>query len=487
MVAALTLAAPLTILVALALPVSRALAVTSLEYFFPLSRTLDVDGQSPGCVLESVPNVRFADHFARREAERAGASPDDYLLALIADRGADEIKHGSGEVWDRHPLATWIALRDSGPARRIKVDQAAAAAINVELERAARREPGNAAPVAAEANVKLAQGDEAGALEQLRVAAHLPSWSEHRAEARMYLKSLATDRGLPAYDADAVIGYVDPNPSLDRTLSQGLSELLAKRLHASSSNPAEVAEVLRMLGHAPWAAGHRIVDASVGATSPLATELAAETELFPRRMAAEPGSGTPVDLILRLRLGSARARALLEAARLEAREAKMHPVNDDGFQAYMVARLTGIAMLAWLGILLAALGLGVQAAVQRSASAVHRTRTKVIAMRALNLAVLLTASWALFRGFENLVVPVGFMAGPRPPTELAVHLFIRIAAPLILPALVFLAVRRARFEHAWLVPWGAATVAGFLFVFSLGASAGARRAEVELTQQRAKP
>lgn len=179
-----------------------------------ISRETFVQGQPPGCVIQTLPNVQFTEKRRQDLRVRSTNSLEDFMLANATGDYSGVEAPAAEAAWSNHPLLEWAALRLTWISCReyshlnstnsFETNAVAMAAVKnarLTLQYALTASPTNGALWLAEAYICFAEGQNQAALHALQIAATNPIWSAALEAEFLFIKELLHNAGLSELDA----------------------------------------------------------------------------------------------------------------------------------------------------------------------------------------------------------------------------------------------------------------------------------------------
>jgi hypothetical protein len=186
-----------------------------------------VQGNPPGCMVYTIPNVQFTERRRQELRSRSTNSLDDFVLATATGSYFELESPSAEESWSNHPLLEWAALRlawicsrqysDSNPTNVPVANETARASVTNAfgaIQIAQKADPTNGALWLAEASLHFAQKQDQAALAALRMAANNGNWIASTAPMFSYVAGRLKKAGLSQLDAS----YEADNLSADWSL-----------------------------------------------------------------------------------------------------------------------------------------------------------------------------------------------------------------------------------------------------------------------------
>ncbi len=208
------------ILASLLMPAAREMHGMCLRMLFQLRGETMVQGQPPGCVIYTVPNVVFTEEHQAELRKTSATSPDNYALASsFGDYSKLEAPPVS--TWTNHALLkwgalqlAWIAIQESERTNENRLTNESATALRevvLQLVRHAQSvDPTNGAHWLAEAALQFAAKDDVAALTSLRSAASNKVWQADTENTFTHMTRLFVEAGFSKLDAAAVANNLSP-------------------------------------------------------------------------------------------------------------------------------------------------------------------------------------------------------------------------------------------------------------------------------------
>ena len=179
-----------------------------------LSGETVVQGQPPGCVIQTIPNVQFTDKRRQDLRDRSTNSLEDFILASATGSYFGVEAPAAAVAWSNHPLLEWAAFRLTWISCRefshlnstnsFETNAVAMAAVKnarQTLQYALAASPTNGALLLAEAYICFAEGQNQAALDALQIAATNRIWSAASEAEYLLINELLQSAGLSELDA----------------------------------------------------------------------------------------------------------------------------------------------------------------------------------------------------------------------------------------------------------------------------------------------
>ena len=191
-----------------------------------------VQGNPPGCVIYTIPNVQFTENHKQALRSRSKNSLDDFVLASATGNYFKLESPPASASWSGHPLLEWAAFRlawvsrqqyaDLNPTNLPPTNVVALATLNnahQAIQLAQTANPTNGALWLAEASVCFTEKQDQVALAALQTAATNRNWSANSATAFSYITDLLEKAGLS--ELDAAMEAKEQTPDLSLLSIQG--------------------------------------------------------------------------------------------------------------------------------------------------------------------------------------------------------------------------------------------------------------------------
>ncbi len=293
-----------------------------------------VQGQPPGCVVYTVPNIRFTEQYEEELKRNSARAPDYYVRAMSAG-GYSGIEPPSSQEWANHPLLLWGAFSQQRfgsqeTERRTQVDEVREQVASELIKIAQSKYPKNGVLWLAEASSAFQASDGDRALDALEIASEKTNWVADHKHSTFYIKSLFERSGFSKLDAAIEANNLAPDIAvltIVGNIKRGLETRMTAAVEADDREAFKKYLALwQKLGGTPWAEEYvlnrfRILSLGDSLLKAMASSLGKEIPDF-NAASYEERSKIKDEVTLTYlseRLGPAAAKSLLLRSR-EARE-----------------------------------------------------------------------------------------------------------------------------------------------------------------------
>jgi hypothetical protein len=253
------------LLVTLFLPAAREAHVLCLRLVTHATGKTVVQGQPSGCIVYTIPNIRFTEQHQRELSKQSNVSIDDYVLASSTGSFL-ELEFPPAITSTNHPLLQWTALQLAWIAAQ---QQASSSPTNTtETLRSLRRLrtarefiqlaqascPTNGGLWIAEASVDFAAGNDEAALAALWRAATNRNWDATTGKSFLYISTILNQAGLSKVDAAIAANYhSDASLSVQGIVKKNIERLLISAVQkADAEKFSNLLQLLVELRKADW-------------------------------------------------------------------------------------------------------------------------------------------------------------------------------------------------------------------------------------------
>jgi len=236
-------------IVSLVVPATREAHLLCIRLLLPLKGRTFVQGQPPGCIVYTIPNVQFTERHRQELRRNSSRSPDEFVLATAAG-SFFELQPPPAATWTNHSLLEWGAIRcawvygsqelQTNQIGGIPTREGLMAALRTtrEIIRTAQGVyPTNGALWIAEALLDFREEADAAALDALRLAAGKGRWHAGTRDAFLHIFGLLEDAGLSKLDAAGEASDQMPDYfalGVQRRIEREIQRLMAEALNQTN-------------------------------------------------------------------------------------------------------------------------------------------------------------------------------------------------------------------------------------------------------------
>jgi hypothetical protein len=205
-----------------------------------------VQGQPPGCVIYTIPNVQFTDKYKQKLRTHSKDSLNAFALAMAGGNWLTLEPPSPEPSWINHPLLQWAALRLTSIAIDSQQTNSGYLKIAHDTVRLAQTtNPTNGALLLADACLDFKDQNDATAMVALETAATKRYWDATSAESFNYLSLLLETAGLSKLDAAIWANNLNADDSARFVQARCLGNI--QRLMMQSVNSGNDTQLLQLL------------------------------------------------------------------------------------------------------------------------------------------------------------------------------------------------------------------------------------------------